>query len=677
VLSPGQIRFLPLTFSLPETVLPTSGDADGVIELTVTRRPDNEPVATDTFAFRAYRKQSPDKDLLSARIALYDPAGESGALFTRLGLTPAMIADPARTPADAGLLVIGRRALATLDTAWLSSLPPSLPPALPVLFLEQTDADLERLGFRAYPARPRAVFTLPGGSSLLPPDLRDPELANWNVCPTLLPAGSAPLRDGYNFTNGYQGALASVTIETPTLGNFTPHLQTGFDLRETPLLETTLSGRRLVFCQLSLPEAVGADPVATRIAASLLRNLVAKPGHASTAKRIPLVVTGDERLAALARDLGAAASPVTIFQGQFNDAPAPVPGVALLDGIPEDSRESAALRAWIRGGGRALVLPGSTGSTGSGISSLRRVFPEAPASIDKTITSLAPPPVATTPEAAAFLRGIGQNNLHARQALPVLRFGGGDGDGDGGAPVSVFGVGDGHIVLLGFDPRQIDTTRTPWLKLTRAHQYRVLSQLLTNLGADLSAPASALFAPGAPSRRIEIGDDARARQTRATGADTTDASWTKPGFDDSAWGRFDLKNQKTPDGHALLRIAFRTPATLPPGPLFLDLGTVDDFDETWLNGVKIGATTPANTNPDTAWTVHRLYPVPGDILKTDADTVNVIAIRLWNRNAAAKGWPAWLRGPVSIHPVAPGSSGAPLYIGEHRRVDDPYLQYHW
>lgn len=90
-----------------------------------------------------------------------------------------------------------------------------------------------------------------------------------------------------------------------------------------------------------------------------------------------------------------------------------------------------------------------------------------------------------------------------------------------------------------------------------------------------------------------------------------------PGLLDSA--PINLSKQ---DGEVVLRRRFDMPQELLGKALTLSLGPIDDHDETWVNGVKVGATSGKD-----AWKTPRLYTVPAELLKP---TGNVIVIRVWD-----------------------------------------------
>ncbi|WP_294506668.1 sialate O-acetylesterase [uncultured Victivallis sp.] len=103
------------------------------------------------------------------------------------------------------------------------------------------------------------------------------------------------------------------------------------------------------------------------------------------------------------------------------------------------------------------------------------------------------------------------------------------------------------------------------------------------------------------------------------------ASWKNSDFNDSDWETVSCQEAFFPgdvDGVAWFRKTIDLPANWAGKPLKLSLGAIDDCDETYFNGVKVGAT---GTDVDNYWSVDRNYQIPGNLVKAGR---NVIAIRV-------------------------------------------------
>jgi len=80
------------------------------------------------------------------------------------------------------------------------------------------------------------------------------------------------------------------------------------------------------------------------------------------------------------------------------------------------------------------------------------------------------------------------------------------------------------------------------------------------------------------------------------------------------------------DGYAWYRLHFSVEEDFGNQPLYLFLGKIDDCDETYLNGVKIGSSGKLPPEPLTAWNDQRAYKIPSELLQKE----NVIAIRAYD-----------------------------------------------
>jgi len=103
----------------------------------------------------------------------------------------------------------------------------------------------------------------------------------------------------------------------------------------------------------------------------------------------------------------------------------------------------------------------------------------------------------------------------------------------------------------------------------------------------------------------------------------------------------------------------------------LDLGKIDDFDEVWINGQKVGGID--RTNPE-AWNTIRRYKIPPSLLRLGS---NRIAVRVWDRFGGGGFYPA--NGAFQIRKVLPTPIGvySPDYRTDFELGDDPYRYFRW
>ncbi len=100
--------------------------------------------------------------------------------------------------------------------------------------------------------------------------------------------------------------------------------------------------------------------------------------------------------------------------------------------------------------------------------------------------------------------------------------------------------------------------------------------------------------------------------------------WKNADYDDSSWSKaqFPAGFDADKDGVAWFRTSFRIPESWAGKSLTLNLGALDDCDETFFNGVKVGST---GTDVPNYWSKKRVYQVPGNLVRAGK---NVLAIRI-------------------------------------------------
>ena len=114
-----------------------------------------------------------------------------------------------------------------------------------------------------------------------------------------------------------------------------------------------------------------------------------------------------------------------------------------------------------------------------------------------------------------------------------------------------------------------------------------------------------------------------------------DPNWKKPDFDDVDWQQVILpanweehSNYQDNNVYGWYRRKIIIPEEMKTKDILLEVGIIDDVDETYVNGVKVGGMGTFPPNYVTAWTVDRLYKVPADLLKGDG--TDVVAVRVFD-----------------------------------------------
>ena len=111
--------------------------------------------------------------------------------------------------------------------------------------------------------------------------------------------------------------------------------------------------------------------------------------------------------------------------------------------------------------------------------------------------------------------------------------------------------------------------------------------------------------------------------------------WSDPDYDDSDWEeiyvprRWEREGFNGYDGYAWYRTSFRGNKLEDGGVHYIRLGYIDDVDEVFINGVKIGFSGGFPPDYYTSWNAEREYRIPDEALNYDGD--NVIAVRVFDK----------------------------------------------
>jgi sialate O-acetylesterase len=118
-----------------------------------------------------------------------------------------------------------------------------------------------------------------------------------------------------------------------------------------------------------------------------------------------------------------------------------------------------------------------------------------------------------------------------------------------------------------------------------------------------------------------------------------DPSWSRPEFDDRKWQNiyvpafWETYGMPEYDGFGWYRTKFILPANLVGARLILLLGKIDDLDETYLNGRRIGRTGTITSNDEQyirgdEYNTLRAYTIPNEILGSGGE--NTLAVRVYD-----------------------------------------------
>lgn len=663
----GVPLFVPIELKAPAV----TAKAEGVLRLKTTI---GDKVIEDSFAFRVWPRPAPLA--IKSPVFLLDPEGTTRAWIVRLGIAASPL-PPGTWPANA-LVILGRNAIVKTPPIEWTSLRTKIDALVQgggrLLIMGQDPEWIRGMsGLRL--ARPvgRRFWPVPTQSAHpVLAGLDGEDFRDWRGAGTLTdPARTMDLerpvpvvpRWGWHLNN--TGSVASAALEKPHFGRWTPLLEGDFDLAYTPLMESRVGKGLMVWCGLDLDGRTEVDPSAEILSRRLL-NYAAGP-LPPIPPQTPATYFGGPEGEKLLTAMGLEFTKATAIP--------PKPGLLII-GAGDPTLSAAALDTYAKIGGRVLLLGSAAQNAG---------FTLAP----KTLGGASIPPA--WPEAA----GLSPSDLRLRSEieLPLLAPGANDVAANGLLGRKV--AGKGVILAFPLSPDLLPAKDKTYFRFSQWRLTRALSQVLTNLGATfLSDPAFLDFSPPpfpplplagpwkiqdevllppAPSDvnpAVDPGRDA-----------TKTAGWESQDFDDAKWKTISLPGETgkaipayaNKDGAFWFRRTFDAPTDYTTKTLLLKLGPVDDFDDIWINGTRIGGI--AKDAKD-GWSKPREYKIRPGLLNPGKNT---IAVRCFDQFGGG-GFTASSPDAMQLELATPVTRPSPYLPGfrtDHELGDDPARYYRW
>ncbi len=543
-------------------------------------------------------------------LSIYDPAGESSAMFAKMGIKISAI-DAKSDLSKEKLIVIGRDALSKGQLP-LNILDAVCKQGATALFFEQRD--LVIFGLRMHQRGVRTVFPLDEKSPVFK-GLGQEDLCDWRGDVSLseaypIPAGDSP--DAYPeeaYKWGNRGVVCSFMIEKPNVGAGRPLAECEFDLGYTPLLEVKEGKGRLIFCQMEVTNRYGADPASSRLADNLLA-FAASPSVPSSSKIE--CGTGMKEFSDFADAVNGndGASKIIVRRG-----------AALKD------NEKSELRKTAEDGG-TVVLIGQE---------LMKDLAWLPSAVKtRNVNYYRAEPRSASP----LMAGVSVSDLFLKDKRKDLLVEEGAGVNLLSDPgiIAEIPSGKGRFILFAIDPLSYRNSKLSPERMDRIYSKltRVLSAIITNLGGEFK-PLSERYLAGSMAGNIMLPSEWRFSMDPENSG--LKKQWQSVSFDDSSWRMIkpgswenqgvtdpnpNFSDAKRPyDGFAWYRCKVLIPETYRGKELNLLLGAVDDMDTTYFNGEKIGAIGQENKE---YWVAVRDYPIPSKLIKYGGE--NIIAIRV-------------------------------------------------
>ncbi|MCL2648012.1 MAG: hypothetical protein FWD61_13545 [Phycisphaerales bacterium] len=439
--------------------------------------PDGANIQPDTFTLDILPTPHPAK--LVAKIALFDPKGETEQLLRTLGVTAEKV-DASSDLSHFDLLLVGKNALrpdsAAPDISRVND-------GLKVVIFEQTAETLEqRFGFRTTEYGLRWVFKRVPDHSVLA-DISDANLRYWNGDATITASRLQYTFDKYKTPTitwcdipvthpwrcGNAGNVCSVLIEKPVCGDFLPILDGGYSLQYSPLMEYRQGRGMIVFCQLDVTGRTASDPAAQRLAANLLTYAATWKPPSDMKKTL---YAGPDAGKAWLQQAGIAAEPyVGGLLAQEH--------ILIIASGGKEHAASAEIKTFLAAGGRLLAL-------GLDQASAKALLPFAITMKKGEYIGGVFEPFSVR----SLLAGVGSADVHNRdpRMLPLVT---------AGATSWANGVlgqsQDGNVIFCQLVPWEFNYAKQYNLKRTFRRSSYMVSRILANMGAAGVAPVLERF----------------------------------------------------------------------------------------------------------------------------------------------------------------------------------------
>ncbi|MDR0932284.1 MAG: hypothetical protein LBM70_04600 [Victivallales bacterium] len=589
VLQAGEVKQIPFEWIAPEVTarseyqLEFQAEGDGIVC--------KDSLALQVFPAEASRPKK--------AVVLYDENGLAREMFAKLKLS---YGEDWNSLAPGGTLVVGPDSFsaAFLAKARVAGLEKQLKDGVSLLILEQSDkgAMKDYLEER----RVRNVFIKDANHPILA-GIAAGDLHHWRgepAFPEPYPNEKTAV-NGMRFMRwGTEGAVSCFVLDKPDTGRFNVLLDADADLSRAALLEYPVGKGRIVFCQLSLSNRCGTDPVATRIAEQLFAYLE----NPEVFPEIPAGVAGNGKLL---KELG--------FRPSAFDPTRHRVGVW----TSESKIPAATLRAFVESGGTLLIL----GADAKAIADLDLPF-TLTAEREKTR-------LGDWPKNCPLLRGLGNSDFYFNPAVSLTALKNWPKNAQFSS--KLFGsvpYGKGRYVFLALKLSDFKE------ESSQIKVRRIISTVLFRLGVPAEDRVDFANLPGdilLTGVKVPFQTD-----PDSTGMEK---GYLRPELDENNWKSIVIGSPwegqgitmpnlhyKAPDGlpydgDAWYRIGVIIPPEWRGRELYFDAETIDDLDWVYFNGVLIGETGQETPN---YWSVHRRYRIPTELIRFGKQ--NLIAVRV-------------------------------------------------
>ena len=642
----SETMFLPISFKCP--VIDKS-KAKGTINLEVKI---NGKLKKDQFKLTVFKLRENTK----YKLLVFDPVGKTSKMLSKMGYKLQKWAGNN----DIVPLVIGRESLDS-GINFPGNLIEYVKQGGKVICFQQSKSFLEnKVGFRVGENVIRRVFPVEKYYQKISESLTHLNYQDWSGKSTLKANKHERSTLGWHWGN--RGAVCSVPIEKPHFGGWKSIFECGFDLAFSPLMELEYSKGTFLLCQFDLEDHWDKDPVAKLLTQRIIDYVINK-NDSNLQKNT--FYSGNKKWQKIFNMMGL----------EFTNSQNIKPECEVIIVGPGSKFSSDKIKSFAQKGGKVLMLPGTASKLFKIPVTLKKDycgytdFPEWP-----------------------VLKGLSLSDFRVRAEIDQSIISPGKGvEIAANGLLGRFKIGKGVIIFCELDPSLYNTKQKPYLRFSRWRNYRVIAQILSNLGCGFAQHTAFLefTPPSTPSislngnwkakiiRRIP-GVPEGATPQKDKGISKEALKSVMPSYNADKWGTIKLpgifeKNSREWrdfNGEAVFRKKLMLSAKQTKLDYKIVLGRIDDFDSVYINGIKVGQT---DSSQSMWWNFEREYSVPGKILK---EGLNIIAIRVFDNYLY--GGVLGVNGKLMFQAKSVDSSWYyPDYNNSYLLGDSPFRYYRW
>ena len=657
----GEKKTVPIFFTTPAVVSQLKTNGKIILNAAI-----GDAIHTDTFNFRIF---APELFAGDRKVYVFDPVGITSNMLANMGFNVVKWSGQPAIP----FLIIGRKALSKKYV-----LPFSLEKYVEqggrALVLNQQDSVLEQSGFRIAKYVSRYVF--PIANNPITKNLDELDMRNWAGTGTLNEPYPDYINNNYEKSPdnspiygwhwGNRGSVATNAMEKPHNSGWTPLLECEFDMAYSPLMELHYGKGKLIWCSLDVEDHSTKEPVAQ----ILVNRLIAYGQNEAAIKRNALTFfIGINEEKKILDDAG-------VNYQQTNSVDKNAELIICGSVNPQQEKE---LNEYAKKGGKVLILPKEEAGNYFGVSYI----------IDSAFNG-----GKSIPD-WAIAKGFSLSDVRYRASAATVKL-------SSGCDVSIQGLlgkkqtGKGEIIYCQIDPNRFNADSLTYFRFTRWRASRAFAQLLTNLGVSFTSDQNIFKQEVKETNSIELDNTVWKAKALAVFPAVNDIvnKIKDPGISAEAQKLITAEADETgmldtnvpmaasdeintifqaSDGEMVFRKTIDIPQNMLGKDLMLNLGAIDDFDNTFFNGVPVGFTderTPEN------WSFVRTYTVPATLVKPGK---NIIAIRIWDWYGGGGMFNASPKRSITLKEKVVQKPG--LYHADYRTDfelgDNPFRYFRW